>query len=150
MEEAARKSLSVAGVLRYLGLKQAGGTQAYVGGLMRKFEIDTSHFTGQAHSKGKRSRKRLRPEEILVLLSEGSHRTKGYQLKRALSDLGVEDICSECGVGSMWNGKPLVLHVDHIDGEWLDNRIENLRLLCPNCHSQTDTYCRKTQASVVE
>lgn len=54
-----------------------------------------------------------------------------------------------CGLGNNWNGKPLVLILDHINGIYNDNRIENLRLLCPNCNSQTDTFagrnCKKAQ-----
>ena len=53
------------------------------------------------------------------------------------------EACVECGVGKIWNGKPITLHVDHIDGNSDNNVIQNLRLMCPNCHSQTETYGSK-------
>ena len=53
--------------------------------------------------------------------------------------------CKECGISEKWNNKPIILHLDHINGINNDNRLENLRFLCPNCHSQTDTYCSNTQ-----
>jgi hypothetical protein len=55
--------------------------------------------------------------------------------------------CSECGQGEEWNGKPLTLELDHIDGKAYNNIIENLRILCPNCHTQTDTYRAKNSKS---
>ena len=55
----------------------------------------------------------------------------------------VGEICTECGQEPIWNNKPLVLHLDHIDGNSDNNFPENLRLLCPNCHTQTDTYSSK-------
>lgn len=51
--------------------------------------------------------------------------------------------CEECGIGNMYNGKPLTLELDHIDGNSKNNKRENLRILCPNCHSQTPTHRAK-------
>lgn len=51
--------------------------------------------------------------------------------------------CSSCGCGEEWNGKPLTLQVDHIDGNNINNVLSNVRLLCPNCHTQTETYGSK-------
>jgi hypothetical protein len=59
---------------------------------------------------------------------------------RFIKEFGVKEECQECGVGNVYNNKPLVLHLDHIDGDNKNNTPENLRLLCPNCHSQTKTY----------
>lgn len=138
MEEAVAASISGAGVLRYLGLKQAGGTQAHILRVIRKYEIDTSHWKRQAHNRGKQSPTRKTADQILIVLPEGSNRPKVAQLRRAMQESGVKYIC-RCGIGNEWNGQPITLEVDHIDGDWLNNRLENLRFLCPNCHSQEAT-----------
>lgn len=71
-------------------------------------------------------------------------RVKSGPLKKRIFKKGLlPNKCSECGLGGIWNGKKLVLQLDHINGISNDNRIENLRILCPNCHSQTDTYSGK-------
>lgn len=57
------------------------------------------------------------------------------------------DVCECCNIGSEYNGKPLVLQLDHIDGNSDNNNVINLRLLCPNCHSQTETYAAKGQGT---
>jgi len=57
----------------------------------------------------------------------------------------LKNICEFCGIGPSWNDKSLTLQLDHINGVNTDNRLENLRILCPNCHSQTDTWCGKTK-----
>ena len=68
------------------------------------------------------------------------------RLKEKLIKEGlIENRCSLCKLGPVWSGKPLSLHLDHINGDPTDNRLENLRLLCPNCHSQTDTYCGRSK-----
>ena len=54
-------------------------------------------------------------------------------------------VCVLCGLGPEWKGKPLKLHPDHINGDRTDNQFRNFRLLCPNCHSQTETYCGRNK-----
>ncbi|SDK14856.1 HNH endonuclease [Nonomuraea maritima] len=140
LAEAAAQSRSVADVLRRLGIKWTGGSHAHISRRLKHFDIDTSHFVGQAHGKGRRPLT-LRPyEQVLALRPAGSIREKAPVLRRALREAGVPYACAGCRIGGTWQRKPLTLHVDHINGDWLDNRMENLRFLCPNCHSQTDNY----------
>jgi hypothetical protein len=138
-------SVSYAGALRVLGVPVTGGQHAHLARRIRRAGIDTSHFLGQAHSRG-RKLPRLDPREVLVVLPEGSDRPGTQTLRSAMLRSGVTHVCGLCGCGPEWREGPLTLMIDHINGDWLDNRLENLRFLCPNCHSQTSTWCRKRSA----
>ena len=80
-----------------------------------------------------------------VLRGEVRKRVHGDVLLAYLLMKGLKEYkCEECGIHN-WNGKEITLHVHHKDGDHLNNYIENLQILCPNCHSQTDTYCRRNK-----
>jgi 5-methylcytosine-specific restriction endonuclease McrA len=81
-------------------------------------------------------------EEIL----QGLHpHFQTYKLKNKMLKEGImKNECSVCGI-SMWQGKSLNMQLDHINGNSTDHRLENLRMICPNCHSQTDTFCGKNK-----
>ncbi len=134
---------SYSGLARSLGLTPSGGTLGHLKKRCQKFGIDCSHITGQAHNKGKVSNRRKPIDELLIdRTGISDRREKTYRLRRALKELGVDEKCS-CGVGTTYNGLPLVLHIDHIDGNPLNDLQDNLRFICPNCHSQTDTFAGK-------
>lgn len=142
LENAVANSVSIMGVMRQLGIKMAGGSHYHISNRIKKEGISTEHFTGKVHNKGKPARNRMTAEEILIVLPEGSNRPKRVQLKRAMLEVGFSYFCQLCWIDS-WNDEDITLEIDHIDGNWLDNRKENLRFLCPNCHSQQDTTHKK-------
>ena len=143
LAEAVAASLSVADVLRYLDLRQSGGGHAHIGRRIKYFGIDTSHFLGPNHPRVPPSNRR-HAAEILVMRSADARREAPRRLRRALIESGHQYRCAACGVGDKWNSRALTLHVDHINGRFWDCRPHNLRFLCPNCHSQTDTYAGRS------
>jgi 5-methylcytosine-specific restriction endonuclease McrA len=88
---------------------------------------------------------RLAADQVLVARAQGSNRVKPQTLRRALLEIGVPYCCAHCGLTGEWQGKPLVLHIDHIDGNYEDCRRENLRFLCPNCHTQTPSWAGRNK-----
>jgi hypothetical protein len=127
-------------VLAHLGIRSNGGAHSHISRQLRRLDIDTSHFRVKAKRQTGVSTNRLSPPLILRQLPPGTGRTPGFRLRRAMLESGMSEQCAQCGIGSSWNGESLTLHLDHINGDFLDNRSDNLRFLCPNCHSQTPTY----------
>lgn len=134
-------SKSVAEVFNHLKLIPAGGNYKSFYKKIKELNLSTAHFTGQGHLKGKSHNwtPKIPLDEILV---ENSFYKTSALRERLISELNWINQCSICFISS-WQDKTLVLHLDHINGINTDNRISNLRLLCPNCHSQTETYCVK-------
>lgn len=145
LENAVRSSLSIRQVLLELGLNpNGGGNVRHIKDLIKSNGFDTSHMLGKAWLKGKHNHyKKLKYEASELFVANSPYRGASVGLKRRyIKEFNVSYECSECGM-SEWRGMQIVLQIDHINGINDDNRQDNLRLLCPNCHSMTDTYCGK-------
>ena len=136
--EAVKASRSFAQVLVRLGIRQGGGAQARLKRRVQRLGLDTSHFSGQAWRKGSHIpvTPALPLEKVLVI----GRFTPTNKLKQRLIEAGLKERRCEICRGENWNGQPIPLELDHINGRRDNNRLINLRLLCPNCHAQTSTY----------
>ena len=129
-------------VVEKLELQPGGASSHRIKEVIRDLGISTSHFVRS--TRGGRGHK-VPLEERLVLNRRPGRRETSDRLYLAVLAAGVPEQCHACGMGPVWQGRPIRLHVDHTNGNPVDNRLENLRFLCPNCHSQTSTYCGRNK-----
>ena len=131
--QAVAKSLSMADAIRAMNEEPTSGTYGRAARTVAEYRIDTSHLQpGEAG----RQKRHVPDDDFFVagILRAGS------ALKRRLITGGLrEHHCARCG-GTTWEGSPIPLEIDHIDGDRTNNQLENLRLMCPNCHALTPTY----------
>ena len=141
--EAVRQSASLAGALKLLGVVPEGGNYRVLRRAIDRLGFDTSHFAGQSWAKGKRVSHRLRPIEDFL---SNTYPIQSDRLRRRLINEGVfERRCSGCKLDS-WMDQPIPLELDHIDGNHQNNALQNLRLLCPNCHALTPNFRGKNKS----
>jgi hypothetical protein len=155
--KAAASSSSIREVVAKLGAAPATGTLSHIRRRIAAAGIDISHFPGLntvqhdlpftsselAAAAGVLAKPRASATQVFGVRPAGSPRTNRARLHRALQEFGVPYRCASCRNPGEWLGEPITLQIDHVDGNWLDNRLENLRYLCPNCHALTETWCRK-------
>lgn len=142
IREAVGNSTSFADVMRALGLPVNDTNHRRVRRGVARLGLDTSHFKRRTWGTIRVAKPRAIADEVLQVRPEGSPRESRQRLHRALTETGVPYRCASCGNEGEWLGKPITLQIDHISGDWLDNRRDNLRYLCPNCHALTETWCR--------
>lgn len=136
---AVKSSISIREALIKLHLKPAGGNYQFFRLNVKRLNLDISHFLGKSHLLGKHHNWVKKQPLSVVLVRNSDYKTSNQLRRRLLKEKILEPKCS-CCKRKTWMGKPISLELDHINGVRNDNRIENLRLLCPNCHAQTDTY----------
>lgn len=147
--EAVKTSFSKAQVLKTLGLKPCGGNYQTFDKNVKRLNLDTSHFTGKGWNTGTRYRpvrEKISMDQILV---KNSSWTNTNHLRERLLKEGFKEWRCECCKNTEWLGKPIALELHHINGIKDDLRIENLQVLCPNCHAFTDNYRGKGMSTSV-
>jgi hypothetical protein len=146
--EATRNCYTYDSCLRFLGLNVSGGNKFTLKKYLSLYEISDDWYNlskarSEASMISNKNKNRMSDEEFFTR----EFRTLS-QVKRKYMKIVESEICVECGLGNTWNNQPLVLQLDHIDGDNCNNLLENLRLLCPNCHSQTSTFSNKKRDSI--
>lgn len=139
LKKAVKNSFSYRQVLSKIGLQEAGGNYEQIKKYIKEYKLEIKHFKGRGWNLGLRGigKPRIPLEKILIKNSD----FQSYKLKKRLFAAGLKPKhCEECDWAEKTPDGYLPLELDHINGDRHDNRIENLRILCPNCHSLKSTH----------
>lgn len=141
------RSESMVEVLRHIGVDPYSGNHKTLHQRIREDGLRLDLLEQNRRAARRKQLLRLNSEKLSdsEVFVEGSTYDRKHIKRRIIERELLPLICAECGVGTEYNGKPLVLQLDHINGKNRDHRLENLRFLCPNCHSQTTTFASKNK-----
>jgi hypothetical protein len=133
-------------VLANLRLCFTGRNHATVKRHIEQLGLSIAHFLTPAQRNRLSGSKKRKP--LSELLVKGEHRPTS-KLKKRLYEEGLKQAaCEECGQTEIWRGRHMSLILDHINGDTRDNRLENLRILCPNCNATLETHCGKNMRNI--
>lgn len=139
-----KNSYSFTDVMKKVGLKVNGTSYSLLKSIIKNEGIDTTHFLGKKYNSGIRYKGGRGVNFNIV--SKRKKRVRGQFLKDILIREGLKkERCEVCGQMNIWNKRKLVLQINHIDGNHRNNNLSNLQIICPNCHSQTDTFTSKNK-----
>jgi hypothetical protein len=130
--------MSYAEALRKMGMCASGGAAATLRKWLARWGISTEHFDPYAHQRGPRTARRIPLEEVMV---ENSTFNRGHLKKRLYEEGLKQPWCELCGQGEIWRNRRMSLILDHVNGNGRDHRLQNLRIVCPNCAATLDTHC---------
>lgn len=133
-------------IFNVFGLCNKGGNSKTLKQRISKLNLNTDHLNASYTKLNELSKLKVIPLVDILVENSTYDRTR---LKRRLITSGIlENKCSICDQMPVWNNKPLTLQLDHINGIHNDNRIHNIRIVCPHCHTQTDTYAGRSNKKI--
>ena len=135
LENIVKNSTTFKSILKHFNLINKGSNSKTLKKRLQEDNIDYSHI--------KIGRNLNKQKPLIDILIENSNVNRLTIKNRLIRENILKNKCYICGLDNNWNDKLLIMVLDHINGIYNDNRLENLRLLCPNCNSQTDTFCGK-------
>lgn len=148
LDLAVKDSFSVRSVLKKLGLVPAGGNYLQVNNTIKRLGLDNSHFTGSRWNKGIKYQIKTRQPTEKILVKNSSFQS--YKLKNRLFEEGYKERkCELCGWCQISADGRIPVELDHINGDHFDNQLDNLRILCPNCHSLQPTHRGRNKKSAL-
>lgn len=152
LREKVKQSINMRHLLSLYEIVPAGGNYATMKRQLKHFKIDTSHWGTvkhrQGHLKGKNHNWATRTPLTEIMIKNSLYGGGSYALKNRLFKEGIfEKKCYNCGI-TEWLNCPAPLELEHINGDRFDNRKDNLTILCPNCHSLTETFAGKNKGKV--
>ncbi|MBT6052625.1 MAG: HNH endonuclease [Candidatus Scalindua sp.] len=148
LKEVIKNSTNWSQVVRSLKLKQGGGTKQNLKRIAQKLSYDFSHFCqNKGFNKGHWIKGNIPPNKkpIGELLKNGVNIQSNILKKRVIAEGLLKNKCMICGQPPIWNNQKLVLELHHVDGDKLNNRLSNLKIICPHCHSQTPNFRGKNK-----